>query len=181
MIYVSKAKRGSVSSYDLFGQSSLNGSWYAALPSSIAGKIVYALFMIAFIALLCAQVASFMLRSKEFVQEIGVDGGLSSNHIMDIGLTFLRIPCDEAAIDVSDVMGTLKLDVHEGITKTKLMDGVEIDSQSKVTDSQADDLKECQPCPGVNLTRCCNSCRELRDAFSKEGIAREEARKHPQC
>ena len=184
-MYSRKANRGSVSSYDLFGQSSLHGStWYGALPASILGKILYALFMVAFLMLLCAQVASFMVKSRELVQEIGVDGGLSSNHIMDIGLTFLRIPCDEAAIDVSDVMGTLKLDVHEGITKIKLMDGVEVGPwvEKKDDGESADDLGgECQPCPGVNLTRCCNSCRELRDAFSKEGIAREEARKHPQC
>lgn len=104
----------------------------------------------------------------EVVDHIIVDTTLNQKLPIGLNITFPHLRCDEISIDTVDSMGENQVDIHGGMQK------INLDARGFVSagDPVAKD-GECFSCleaKEYDESRCCNTCQDLKDAYSEAGL-----------
>ena len=129
--------------------------------------------------------------------ELTVDTSRGETLQVHVDVTFPKMPCSWMSIDVMDVSGDIRLEVDHEIYKQRLdrrgrvkerhgPELTEFGPKSKVTNLNGDDTAqttECGSCYGAETEeiKCCNSCKEVREAYKKKNWAMRSIANVEQC
>lgn len=104
----------------------------------------------------------------EIVDHIIVDTTLNQKLPIGLNITFPHLRCDEVSVDTVDSSGENQVDIAGGLIKVNL--------DAKGQHSKGDRVAkpgECFSCLEAKddeERRCCNSCQELKDAYTEAGL-----------
>jgi len=104
----------------------------------------------------------------EVVDHILVDTTLNQKLPIGMNVTFAHLRCDEVSVDTVDSVGENQVDVSGGLVKMNL-DARGLPSDGDVVAKEGD----CGPCmeaTDYDPNRCCNSCQDVKDAYSEAGL-----------
>jgi len=104
----------------------------------------------------------------EVVDHIIVDTTLNQKLPIGVNITFPHLRCDEISVDTVDSMGENQVDIHGGMQKINLDARGYISSGDHV--AKAGDCLSCLEAKEYDENRCCNTCQELKDAYSEAGL-----------
>ena len=135
-----------------------------------------------------------------------VDTTLGDSLKININMTFHALTCAEANVDAMDVAGDNQLSIEHSMFKQRISKegiligepGIEIVGSAVKVETKAADNKdkggneiqknsegeECESCFGAESStrKCCNSCKDLKDAYTAMGWSHGEIMKtSPQC
>lgn len=128
-------------------------------------------------------------RRISYNPELVVDKARGEKLEINLDITFPNIPCDILSMDILDASGEVQEMVEHGIMKTRLgKDGKAISSSQISFEMEEKKIKEkpegyCGSCYGSEETpdQCCNSCEEIRIAYTKKGWAFHDGSGMEQC
>jgi hypothetical protein len=104
----------------------------------------------------------------EVVDHIIVDTTLNQKLPIGVNITFPHLRCDEISVDTVDSMGENQVDIHGGMAKINLDARGYISSGDHV--AKQGDCLSCLEAKEYDENRCCNTCQELKDAYSEAGL-----------
>jgi len=115
--------------------------------------------------------------TEEVLDHIVVDTTLNQKLPIGLNITFPRLLCEEISVDTVDSMGENQVDIHGGVERVDLNSlGHRLESAPRAPSG------ECQSCLAADKVSCCNTCRELRQAYSEADLPfTEEMVMSPQC
>eukprot|EP00039_Didymoeca_costata_P019597 m.338192 g.338192 ORF g.338192 m.338192 type:complete len:382 (+) comp18335_c0_seq1:145-1290(+) len=126
--------------------------------------------------------------STEVQPELFVDTSRNEKMRINVDIVFPEMPCAWIHLDVMDVSGEQQLDVEHNIYKKRLNeDGSEVDDsheQAKLGQIEHDlDPDRCESCYGAESSekKCCNTCKDVREAYQKKGWALTDTNGIVQC
>lgn len=110
---------------------------------------------------------------------IMVDRSRGEKMIVDMDISFPRVPCYLLSLDIIDISGERQMDVQHSITKTRIdkdgrTTGIIKDGQLQGDLERAVSNKDpnyCGSCYGGTPAEsgCCNTCDEVRQAYVRKG------------
>jgi hypothetical protein len=119
--------------------------------------------------LVLSEFVTFM--GTEFQPSLSVDAGRKEKMVINLDVTFPKVPCFMISLDVMDVSGDHQNGVEHNMLKTR------IDKFGKVISKQNIKLRvknnstaDCGDCYGAKKG-CCNTCEEVRAAYQDAGWA----------
>lgn len=108
-----------------------------------------------------------------------VDRSRGEKLVVDMDITFPRVPCYLLSLDIMDISGEHQLDLSHDITKTRLDSSGNVveriggnQLQGEVQRALANkDPNYCGSCYGgtPGPSGCCNSCEEVRESYVRKG------------
>jgi len=104
----------------------------------------------------------------EVVDHIIVDTTLNQKLPIGMNVTFPHLRCDEISVDTVDSMGENQVDLHGGMHKINLDARGFISSGDHI--AKSGDCMSCLEAKEYDENRCCNTCQELKDAYSEAGL-----------
>ncbi|KAG0673452.1 hypothetical protein C6P40_002900 [Pichia californica] len=133
--------------------------------------------------------------------ELVVDRDRDNNLDINLDISFPHLPCDLISLDVMDLTGDIEFDLlKNGFTKYRLdSNGKEIGESSFDANEQNNDVETvgasggyCGPCYGAvnqngnddkpdNEKICCNTCEQVRVAYSKAAWKFYDGKDVEQC
>lgn len=131
-----------------------------------SGGLISVLSIFIMVALFISELISYL--TVELVDHIIVDTTLDQKLPIGLNITFPHLRCDEVSVDTVDSMGENQVDIDGLLFKVNL----DAHGQISLGDHRAEE-GECLPCleaQEYNLTRCCNTCQDLKDAYSDVGL-----------
>ncbi|CDS13876.1 hypothetical protein LRAMOSA06050 [Lichtheimia ramosa] len=157
-----------------------------AYVSLMSGVIIFILFLY--------EVSRYL--TPEMQPEIVVDSGKMTDLPISFNITFPHLPCYFLSLDVMDESGDHVTDYDHDVFKVRLdADGKEIhrekatelsnklDPTKMAVDTSANDY--CGPCYGANpkgeANPCCNTCDDVRRAYSDMGWKLPDESNLEQC
>ncbi|EGG07782.1 uncharacterized protein MELLADRAFT_105603 [Melampsora larici-populina 98AG31] len=118
-------------------------------------------------------------RTLHLNPSIVVDKSRGEKLIVDMNITFPRVPCYLLSVDLMDISGEHQNDVNHDMTKTRLNpDGTLVSaSVSKGLKGELDTIAAtrapgyCGSCYGGTPPEsgCCNTCEEVRESYVRRG------------
>jgi len=104
----------------------------------------------------------------EVVDHIIVDTTLNQKLPIGVNITFPHLRCDEISVDTVDSMGENQVDIHGGMQK------INLDARGYISVGdhvfKPGDCESCLEAKEFDENRCCNTCQELKDAYSEAGL-----------
>mmetsp|Transcript_60472 Transcript_60472/g.129730 ORF Transcript_60472/g.129730 Transcript_60472/m.129730 type:complete len:370 (+) Transcript_60472:99-1208(+) len=104
----------------------------------------------------------------EVVDHIIVDTTLNQKLPIGLNITFPHLRCDEVSVDTVDSMGENQVDIAGDLVKLNL------DSRGRLSHGDHvaahGDCLSCMEAKAFDDSRCCNTCQELKDAYSDAGL-----------
>jgi hypothetical protein len=102
----------------------------------------------------------------EIIDHIVVDTTLNQKLPISLNITFPHLRCDEVSVDTVDSAGENQIGVHGTLHQIELnAEGERAKPRAPVGDD------ECLSClEAEEEDRCCNTCQELKDAYSEKGL-----------
>jgi len=85
-----------------------------------------------------------------------------------MNITFPHLRCDEVSVDTVDSMGENQVDIDGGLVKLNLDAFGRLSHGDPVAKEGA--CLSCLEAAEYNDGRCCNTCQELKDAYSEVGL-----------
>jgi hypothetical protein len=146
------------------------------MQKSKAGGIVTVLTSLLVAVLLWTELYHFC--EVEMVDTVCVDTRLRQKLSIGINITFPHLRCDDVSVDNVDSAGDNQVNVKGTLEKYPLnADGTLTKTGQAAGDS------DCQSCyEGEDEDhRCCNSCRELKDAYFAKDLPASRIEDAPQC
>jgi hypothetical protein len=143
---------------------------------SQAGGVVTVITSFIVALLFWAEINAFFTR--EIVDSITVDTRINQKLPIGLNVTFPHLRCDEVSVDTVDSAGDNQVNVHGGLHKLSL------DSKGQVTDDEGAKPGACLSCMEAadEQHKCCNTCKELKDAFVEKDLDTDTIKKTaPQC
>ncbi|KAI9278389.1 endoplasmic reticulum vesicle transporter-domain-containing protein [Phascolomyces articulosus] len=128
--------------------------------------------------------------TPEMHPEIVVDSGKMEKLPISFNITFPHLPCYLLSLDLMDESGDHISDYHHDVFKVRLDEnGNEIHREKAKDPSNADnreklaktDENECGSCYGAKENACCNTCDDVRRAYSDVGWALPPENTIEQC
>jgi hypothetical protein len=104
----------------------------------------------------------------EVVDHIIVDTTLNQKLPIGVNITFPHLRCDEISVDTVDSMGENQVDIKGGMQKVNLDARGYISAGDHV--AKPGDCLSCLEAKEYDESRCCNTCQELKDAYSEAGL-----------
>ena len=154
-----------------------------------SGGLITVISLILMFVLVTAEYFSY---SKIIVRpELIVDKSRGERMTIHLNITFPNIPCSLLSLDVMDQSGEVQQDVSHTIQKTRRdADGHVIEQEAmqylinQVSPNVHLPADYCGPCYGADPpkdSQCCNTCQEIRDAYSAKGWAVGDYDAFEQC
>ncbi|ORY24393.1 ER to Golgi transport-related protein [Naematelia encephala] len=122
---------------------------------------------------------------------IVVDRSRGEKLVIEMDVTFPRVPCYLLSLDVMDISGEHQSDLEHDISKTRVdKNGKEIEtSKSGLLKGDVEranlnrDPNYCGSCYGATPPEngCCNSCEEVREAYVRKGWSFNDPTGIEQC
>lgn len=106
--------------------------------------------------------------SVEVVDHIIVDTTLNQKLPIGLNITFPHLRCDEISVDTVDSMGENQVDIHGGMQKISLDARGFVSSGDHV--AKSGECLSCLEAKEFDENRCCNTCQDLKDAYSEAGL-----------
>lgn len=105
-----------------------------------------------------------------------VDRSRGEKLVIEMDVTFPRVPCYMLSLDVMDLSGERQHDISHEMSKTRVDKDGRLIKKDDVKQLQGDaaraahnaDPNYCGSCYGAD-TGCCNSCEEVRQAYVRKG------------
>lgn len=119
--------------------------------------------------------------------ELVVDTSRQERMSININITFPDIPCSMLSLDLMDTAGEQQHNIEHDVVKSRLTpEGGLIDSSKLNIGHQRDKPEHskdyCGPCYGAKPdNECCNTCEEVRDAYSAKGWSIDDLDDIAQC
>eukprot|EP00123_Amoebidium_parasiticum_P014004 comp22277_c1_seq1/m.32969 comp22277_c1_seq1/g.32969 ORF comp22277_c1_seq1/g.32969 comp22277_c1_seq1/m.32969 type:complete len:403 (-) comp22277_c1_seq1:134-1342(-) len=160
-----------------------------ALVSVIAGLIMLGLFV--------SELNFYLTTSVR--DELLVDTSMGEKMRIDMDITIHHLPCVYLSVDAMDVSGAQQFDVVTNLYKRRLRpDGIPVDEAAKsavveevgLGDKSSEVVKDptkdphyCGDCYGAATEekKCCNTCLDVREAYSLKKWAIEDYSGIEQC
>jgi hypothetical protein len=132
-------------------------------------------------------------RQVVYRPELVVDKARGERLDINLDITFPHIPCDLLSMDIMDASGEVQEQVSHGIMKTRLDPNGKAISSSQLQLEKEREEKEkrkqedpnyCGPCYGAvppDSDVCCNTCEDVRKAYSEKGWAFHDGSGMEQC
>lgn len=134
----------------------------------------------------------------EWRPEIIVDKTRGDKMEINVNITFPNLPCGLITMDAMDASGEIQEEISSTITKTRLdengklisswqiqkesIEQQKIKQQREQGAAQAGNSAYCGSCYGARPDgECCNSCGEVRKAYSEKGWAFHDGKGIQQC
>jgi len=131
-----------------------------------SGGLISLMSIVTMVVLFFSELHTYL--SVEVVDHIIVDTTLNQKLPIGLNITFPHLRCDEVSVDTVDSMGENQVDIAGDLVKLPL-DARGFLSAGDHTIAPG----ECLPCleaQEYDATRCCNTCRELKDAYMEAGL-----------
>uniref|UniRef100_A0A9J2PJN9 Endoplasmic reticulum-Golgi intermediate compartment protein 3 n=1 Tax=Ascaris lumbricoides TaxID=6252 RepID=A0A9J2PJN9_ASCLU len=157
---------------------------------TFTGGAVTLLSTLVIVVLFVSETISFL--STDVVEQLFVDS-TSADQRLDVNfdVTFTKLPCAMVTVDVMDVSGDNQDDVQDDVYKQRLdQQGNNITGQAAVrlgvnvnTSTPASQLTtepKCGSCYGAS-DRCCNTCEDVKEAYSARGWQMLDIESVEQC
>lgn len=106
--------------------------------------------------------------SVEVVDHIIVDTTLNQKLPIGLNITFPHLRCDEISVDTVDSMGENQVDLHGGMQKISLDARGFVSAGDSV--AKSGECLSCLEAKEFDESRCCNTCQDLKDAYSEAGL-----------
>jgi len=121
-----------------------------------------------------------------------VDRSRGEKLTVRLNVTFPRVPCYLLSLDIMDISGETQRDITHNILKTRVEPSGKFIRGSRTTDlkndvekySEAQDPTYCGSCYGGKPPRedgCCNTCEEVRTAYTNKGWSFTNPDRIEQC
>ncbi|RXK40445.1 COPII-coated vesicle component Erv46 [Tremella mesenterica] len=120
-----------------------------------------------------------------------VDRSRGEKLVIDMDVTFPRVPCYLLSLDVMDISGEHQTDLSHSIDKTRVsQDGKEIETKRSgqlkgdvERANMGNDPNYCGSCYGATPPEngCCNTCEEVREAYVRKGWSFSDPNGIEQC
>ncbi|KAK4684907.1 endoplasmic reticulum-Golgi intermediate compartment protein 3, partial [Tremellales sp. Uapishka_1] len=120
-----------------------------------------------------------------------VDRSRGEKLVVELDMTFPRVPCYLLSLDIMDISGEHQVDLRHDITKTRVSkEGKALETlkngQLKGDVERANlnrDPNYCGSCYGATAPEsgCCNSCEDVRQAYVKKGWSFTDPNGIEQC
>jgi len=107
--------------------------------------------------------------TAELSDHIIVDTTLNQKLQILLDITFPHLRCDEISVDSVDSMGENQVDIAGTLTKVNL-DAQGQQSKGDFVPKEGECLTCMEAKEYVAADACCNSCRELKDAYQEAGL-----------
>jgi hypothetical protein len=105
----------------------------------------------------------------EVVDHIIVDTTLNQKLPIGMNITFPHLRCDEISVDTVDSMGENQVDVHGAMHKVNLdIRGYHVERTPERKNKGG--CGSCLEAQEYDEKRCCNTCQELKDAYTEVGL-----------
>ncbi|GFZ42595.1 hypothetical protein JCM24511_00311 [Saitozyma sp. JCM 24511] len=150
------------------------------------------LTFISFSIILTSMMLEFIdYRRIHLEPSIEVDRSRGEKLVIDMDITFPRVPCYLLSLDVMDISGEHQTDLTHEITKTRLSpEGRQLETlkngllKSDVERANVNqDPNYCGSCYGASPPEngCCNTCEEVRQAYVRKGWSFSDPNGIEQC
>lgn len=146
------------------------------IRSASGAALTLASFVIIFILTLSSYIDYHRVQLDHNLE---VDKSRGEKLAVNVDITFPRVPCYLLSIDIMDISGEHLDDVKQDIKRTRVDHNGRIISEAKGgLKGEADRLAAtrgkdfCGSCYGgepPSQTGCCNTCEEVREAYSRKG------------
>lgn len=119
--------------------------------------------------------------------ELIVDTSRQERMNININITFPAVPCSMLSLDLMDTAGEQQHNIEHDVSKNRLTpNGLLIDSTKLSLGSELNKPKHapdyCGPCYGARPdNECCNTCEQVRDAYSSKGWSIDDLDAIAQC
>lgn len=119
--------------------------------------------------------------------ELTVDTSRQERMSININITFPTIPCSMLSLDLMDTAGEQQHNIVHDVVKSRLTpQGALIDTSKLDIGSDRKPIEHekgyCGPCYGAKAdNECCNTCDEVRDAYSAKGWSIDDLDDIAQC
>ncbi|ORY80318.1 COPII-coated vesicle component Erv46 [Protomyces lactucae-debilis] len=126
-------------------------------------------------------------RRIETHSELVVDTSRQARMAININITTPNIPCSMLSLDLMDSAGESQHNIHHDVVKLRLTeDGKVIEGELLQLGHKRDEVKHpagyCGPCYGARPdNECCNTCEEVRDAYTTKGWSIDDYEAIAQC
>lgn len=128
----------------------------------------------------------------EMISSLKVDKARKEKLFINLDLTFPKIPCLLVSLDVMDVVGEQQNNVDHSVHKTRLKNGIMVDTKRKTPLGDLTGAVEknrtlspgyCGSCYGGTLppSGCCNTCEEVQKAYQDHSWTTGHMEKFEQC
>jgi hypothetical protein len=159
------------------------------VKTSVGGYLSVIGWIIVFIMLI---VQTYYYLTPHYHEHMVVDTSLEKHININIDITFHALTCAEAHLDAMDVAGDNQLNMEDKLFKqrispsgeiigemTKATVGSNVKVESKGNSDVPEDKDKCLSCYGAESPhrRCCNSCKELKEAYQELGWSINEIMK----
>jgi len=104
----------------------------------------------------------------EIIDHILVDTTLNQKLPIGLNITFPHLRCDEVSVDTVDSMGENQVDIAGDLHKTPLDLNGYVSAGDFV--AKEGDCVSCLEAAEFDKGRCCNTCQDLKDAYSDAGL-----------
>ncbi|VDK27136.1 unnamed protein product [Gongylonema pulchrum] len=111
---------------------------------------------------------TYFFLSVDIVEQLYVDSTPAEQRVdVHFDVTFPRLPCSVITVDVMDLSGDNQDDIKDDVYKVSLIDG-KVDGQQHVRQ-------------GSFSIQCCNSCDDVREAYTLRGWQLADIENVEQC
>lgn len=129
-----------------------------------SGGFVSILSLLFMLFLFLSELSTYL--SVEIIDHIVVDTSLNQKLPISLNITFPHLRCDEVSVDTVDSAGENQIGVHGTLQQIDL-DAAGHRAQKREPVKAGD----CLSClEAAEDGKCCNTCQELKDAYSDKGL-----------
>jgi len=131
-----------------------------------SGGLISVVSIISMVILFMSELSDYL--QVDIVDHIIVDTTLNQKLPIGLNITFPHLRCDEVSVDTVDSMGENQVDIDGGLVKLDL-DGRGFFSHGDHVANKGECMS-CMEAKEYDENRCCNTCQELKDAYTEVGI-----------
>lgn len=104
----------------------------------------------------------------EVVDHIIVDTTINQKLPIGLNVTFPHLRCDEVSVDTVDSMGENQVDIAGDLVKINLDANGQATAGDRIPGPE--ECLSCMEAKEFDDKRCCNTCQDLKDAYTENGL-----------
>ncbi|KHJ45170.1 hypothetical protein D918_04474 [Trichuris suis] len=149
---------------------------------TLSGGAVTVVSAILMVVLFVSELKSYL--SAEIVEELFVDTTVGDERLkINFDILFPALDCQFISVDAMDIAGQLQSNVTESVWKDAIVESQATVNAKAVTEASTASANPCGSCYGAEteLTKCCNTCDDVKRAYLLKGWVIGELDQIVQC